>query len=82
MEAIRQTVTVPQNREILIRLPETARPDETAEIIVLFKTKTDSREEKLAAMREAMSDLLFLADLQEIKEDFQFADADEAANES
>ena len=32
---------------------------------------------KLAAMREAMSDPLFLADLQEVAEDFTHADAEE-----
>jgi predicted DNA-binding antitoxin AbrB/MazE fold protein len=31
---------------------------------------------KLAAMREAMSDPLFLADLQEVAEDFRYVDAE------
>jgi predicted DNA-binding antitoxin AbrB/MazE fold protein len=31
---------------------------------------------KLAAMREAMNDPLFLADLQEVAEDFQYVDAE------
>lgn len=38
--------------------------------VVLVET-TDA---KLAEMREAMNDPLFLADLQEIAEDFQFVD--------
>lgn len=33
---------------------------------------------KLTAMREAMSDSLFLADLQEVAEDFKYVDAEEA----
>ncbi len=33
-------------------------------------------ETKLAAMREAMSDPLFLADLREVAEDFQHVDAE------
>ena len=33
---------------------------------------------KLTAVREAMSDPLFLADLQEVAEDFRYVDAEEA----
>jgi predicted DNA-binding antitoxin AbrB/MazE fold protein len=36
---------------------------------------------KLAVMREAMSDPLFLADLQEVAEDFKYVDAEETRNE-
>lgn len=36
-------------------------------------------ETKLAAMREAMSDPLFLADLREVAEDFRHVDAEVAA---
>lgn len=78
MEAIRQTLTVPPNREILIHLPDHAAANETAEVIVLFKTASPSYLEKAALMREAVLDPLFLADLQEVQEDFLFADADEA----
>lgn len=34
---------------------------------------------KIAAMREAMSDPLFLADLQEVADDFKYVDAEAAA---
>lgn len=75
METIRQTVTIPANRELLIRLPETAAAHDTAEIIILLKT-SDIQSNKLTTMREAAADPLYLADLREINDDFCFADAD------
>ena len=39
----------------------------------------ESADAKLAEMREAMNDPLFLADLQEIAEDFQFVDFEASA---
>ncbi|MDQ3089139.1 MAG: hypothetical protein M3Q78_11165 [Acidobacteriota bacterium] len=73
MEAIKQTVTVPNNREVTVKFPKTAIPNETAEIIILFRGKK-SLESKLAEMDLAAKDDLYLADIKEIQNDFQFAD--------
>ena len=64
------------DRTVLIELPQTAIPDQTAEVIVLFENATPGKD-KLAEMEAAMSDPLFLADLEEIREDFRYADTDE-----
>jgi hypothetical protein len=77
MRAVRQIVTVPASRELRIQLPEEAVPHEEAEVIVLFKRS--EQDDKLSAMREAMSDELFLADLSAVAEDFRHADEDEQA---
>lgn len=78
MEIVKHTVTVPLNRELLIRLPETAATNQAAEVIILFSpVSTDA--EKLALMQSAMSDPLFVADLEEIAADFQYADFDEVS---
>lgn len=76
MQVVKQNIIVPPNRELLIKLPETAAPNQTAEIIILF-SPVSSDADKLALMQSAMSDPLFLADLEEIAEDFQHADFDE-----
>jgi hypothetical protein len=68
MRAVRQIVTVPASRELRIPLPEEAAPHEEAEVIVLFRR--DGADDKVRALREAMSDELFLADLNEVGEDF------------
>ena len=76
MEVVKQTVTVSANRELLIKLPKNAAPNQTAEVIILFSPVT-TNVEKLALMQVAMSDPLFVADLEEINEDFRFADFEE-----
>jgi hypothetical protein len=77
MRAVRQIVTVPASRELRIQLPDEAVPHEEAEVIVLFRRSAP--DDKLSAMREAMSDELFLADMHEVAEDFAHADEDECA---
>ena len=79
MRAVRHIVTVPDSRELRIQLPKEATPNEEAEVIVLFKRSLTDADEKLAAMREAARDELFLTDLNEVAEDFQYADEDEYA---
>jgi hypothetical protein len=77
MQAIRQTVTVPATRELHIKLPDEAAAHEEAEVIILFKSTSPAQDERLAAMRDAMSDELFIADLTETMKNFQHADRDE-----
>ena len=76
MEVVKQTVTISANRELLIKLPKTAALNQQAEVIILF-SPVSTNGEKLALMQEAMSDPLFVADLEEIREDFRHADFDE-----
>lgn len=54
------------------------RPLDLAEGVKIVIVLIEPIEAKLAAMRAAMSDPLFLADLQEVAEDFKFVDAEEA----
>lgn len=76
MEAFKKIITVPASRELRIQLPDAAAADEEAEVIVLFKSISTSLEDKLAAMHEAASDVLYLADMNEATEDFKDADAE------
>ena len=77
MEIIKQIVTVPASRTLQIQLPADAAANEEAEVIVLFKSSTQSHEAKLAMMREAVTDKLFIADLIETTEDFAYVDAED-----
>jgi hypothetical protein len=76
MEAIKHLIKVPADRELKIRLPADAVTDTEAEVIVLFQSSSASPSAKLDAVREAMKDPLFLADLNEVAEDFKHADTD------
>lgn len=76
MEAIKQTLTVPKSRELRIKLPANAIADEPAEIIVLFRVKPTGLAKKIAELESAAQDALYLADINEVQKDFQFADAE------
>jgi len=77
MEVVKQNVRVSMDRKVLIELPQTAIPNQTAEVIVLFENAVPGKE-KLAEMEAAMSDPLFLADIEEIRGDFRYVDLEEA----
>jgi hypothetical protein len=79
MQVVKQIITVPPSRELRIQLPAEAAAHEEAEVIVLFKSWQAGSTDKIAAMREAAIDPLYLADLNEVVEDFQDADRDEHA---
>ena len=76
MEVVKQNIRVSASRELLIRLPDTAALNQEAEVIILF-SPVSTNGDKLALMQGAMSDPLFVADLEEIREDFRYADFDE-----
>lgn len=76
MEVVKQNIKVSANRELLIKLPKNAAPNQMAEVIILF-SPVSTNGEKLALMQGAMSDPLFVADFEEIRKDFRFADFDE-----
>ncbi len=76
MEVVKQNVRVTADRKVLIELPQTALPNQTAEVIVLFESAAPGAD-RLAEIDAAMSDPLFLADLDEIREDFRHLDAEE-----
>jgi hypothetical protein len=75
MEAIKHTIKIPADKQLHIQLPDYAIADEEAEVIVLLKSPSSGISEKLLAMREAINDPMYLADLNEAMEDFQVADA-------
>lgn len=79
MQVVKQIITVPPSREIRIQLPEEAAAHEEAEVVVRFKSSQVSASDKLAAMWEASADPLYLADINDVAEDFQYADWDEHA---
>ena len=78
MQEFKQIVTVPETRELHIKLPADAVPQEEAEVIVLFKSNEAELSADLAAMREAGKDEMFLADLEEAMADFRHVDIEGA----
>ncbi len=75
MIALRQLKRVPKNHQIVIEVPESIHENQMMEVILLFKeTPKNSRTDKLAQLQASQHDPLFLADLQEINDDFAHID--------
>lgn len=61
-----------KNNELTIKLPKKFKSIKRVRVIV--EELESERELKLKLLRKATSDSLFNADIEEIKEDFQFSD--------
>jgi hypothetical protein len=71
---IKQICSVKDNR-LIINLPKTFK--EGKQVLVIIDDDLNLRADKIALMQKASSDPLYLADLAEIEEDFDFADSEE-----
>lgn len=74
MEAIKQIVRTPKNREIRITIPDYVPENDLVEIILFFRKKSEDFDDKINALKGAMKDELFLNDLKEVSEDFKKVD--------
>lgn len=76
MQAIKQIIKVPENRELQIRLPVGVAPNETIEVILIYGNTLSENEEKINLLKAAMNDKQFRQDLEAIADDFSPVDAD------
>ncbi len=74
MEAIKQIVRIPENHEIRIKIPQYIPENEEVEVILIFRKKPTTFNQKISELREAIGDNLFLNDLRDISEDFKTVD--------
>ncbi len=77
MEAIKQIVRTPKNREIRIKIPAHIPENDPVEIIMFFRRKPEDYDSKINELKNAMKDKLFLSDLREVSEDFKNVDLEE-----
>lgn len=75
MQALKQILEIPANRELVIQLPAEALAHKKVEVIVLFQPQSGYAA-KQVMMREAMNDPMFLADMDEAMEGFTHADTE------
>jgi hypothetical protein len=68
---------VPAGRELRIVLPEHVTENQNVEVILLIGMEDNEMQKKMAMMKEAMSDKLFLDDLREVSDDFAHLDTED-----
>ncbi len=76
MEALKQIVKIPDNYEIRIKIPHYIPKNEEVEVILIFRKKPTTFNQKVSELREALGDTLFLNDLRDISEDFKIVDSE------
>ncbi len=77
MQAIKQIVRTPKNREIRIKIPDQVPENEPVEIILFFRKKPEDYDDKINEVKNAMQDKLFVSELREISQDFEDVDLQE-----
>lgn len=70
MEAIKQILRVNKNHEVMVKVPSYIPENEVIEMIMIYKNKSSSFNQKIEQLKGAMEDTLFLNDLKGISEDF------------
>ena len=68
---VTQVYTI-RNNQLIIDIPDTFKGKE--KLLVILDDHIDSKAEKLAMMQKAAHDPLFLADIQEVSDDFKAID--------
>ena len=71
--SIEQIVDVPENGQLTITLPSSFRNSKKVKLII--NDIDDLLEAKISLLQQALSDKYFLADMQEVNEDFEFAES-------
>ncbi len=74
MEAIKQIVRVSKDHAIKVKVPSYIPENETVEMILIIKKRTDGFNQKIRELKRAVKDELFLNDIRNISEDFKIAD--------
>ena len=74
MEAIKQIIRTPKNHEILVKIPQHIPENELVEVIMLVGQHQTEFNQKINVLKTAMSDPLFLSDLQTVAQDFEAVD--------
>ncbi|MCC7573369.1 MAG: hypothetical protein KO464_08265 [Candidatus Methanofastidiosum sp.] len=75
METIRQTLKVPKNRELKIKIPDYVNENDSVEAIVIIGL--EDQKKKIKELKKAMNDKLFLEDLNQIRNDFEGVDLED-----
>lgn len=67
-----KTYEIQKNNQLTIKLPEKFKSKKRVRITI--EDVDDDRDSKLDLLKKASKDPLFLADIQEVKDDFQYSD--------
>lgn len=76
MQALKQTVRIPRNHELKIKVPSNIPENETVEVILIVNDRQSKFEKRINELKYAVKDNLFMEDMDEISKDFEIIDSE------
>lgn len=74
MEALKQTLKIPKDHELKIKIPQNIPENETVEVILIIENRLEKFRYKIDEMKKAVKDERFMGDLREVSKDFEAVD--------
>ncbi len=76
MEALKQTLKIPKDHELKIKIPLNIPENETVEVILIIENRQAKFKHKINEMKKAVNDERFIEDLREVSKDFEAVDSE------
>lgn len=76
MEALKQTLKIPKDHELKIKIPLNIPENETVEVILIIENRQAKFKHKINEMKKAVNDERFMEDLKEVSKDFEAVDSE------
>ncbi|GFO95837.1 hypothetical protein ig2599ANME_0018 [groundwater metagenome] len=76
MEALKQTLKIPKDHELKIKIPLNIPENETVEVILIIENRQAKFKHKINEMKKAVNDERFMEDLREVSKDFEAVDSE------
>lgn len=77
MQAVKQTMKAPEDRELRIHLPNEVPPNTIIEVILIYGEPQSTYTANIDSLKAAMADELFRQDLKELADDFTSIDGED-----
>jgi hypothetical protein len=76
MEALKQTLKIPKDHELKIKIPLNIPENETVEVILIIENRQEKFRHKINEMKKAVKDERFMEDLRNVSKDFEAVDSE------
>ena len=76
MEALKQTLKIPKDHELKIKIPQNIPENETVEVILIIENRQEKFRHKINEMKKAVKDERFMEDLRNVSKDFEAVDSE------
>lgn len=73
---LKQTLKIPKDHELKIKIPQNIPENETVEVILIIENRQTKFRQKINEMKKAVKDERFMEDLRNVSKDFEAVDSE------